>query len=557
MRWVIKFPQLAGVLSIAVAVTVAPYLAANLTSANVLHHFTDDAVAAVAHYSDADQSDFDSQQKLVGALLTQHGAVEAGARLLGRYTQQNERPGASTRYLLGQALYANGQLAEAGLAFQAAGLYDRLAFLKQSRALNAVYTDAQLAAFTSSAVAAANRALAEGDARITFELAMHARSIGGDDPTFISESYFLQARASQELGELGGAISYARQSLDIVPPEDVEDKRYRLIFDAAAHLTVQEGCQVNAENRLRALLLIYVVDRLPKSFDTCVTSLAAQMLSDASSLENAFVLRRQAAIQLEQGKLAQAEQLLDQAIARGLPPVWKAAMLVQTPGMMQPTYLVSDERLAGYEIDPFEVELGLPLDLILFYRANGEGLDIKRVTAINLAPNAGFEYQAPERCDLTDCQPLGFETDIYNNMTRADRRVFTDVVRPLMPNATTSMIVSQALTLNSRTGSDVLQSEASASMSSFRRSVKVGARYLQACWFKSNGGNGFVGRHWWGSNRTPPYDYLASEFKNPAWVYKSQVVQPPPDATGLQLWLIDFKSRGTSWFDGSLLVKLP
>jgi tetratricopeptide (TPR) repeat protein len=480
-----------------------------------------------------------------------------------RYLSGSPSPRPLTQYHLGWAYYRSGEHAKAGQAFLRAGLFQRISVLDRQGDLHSVYRPSQLYAFAESALAAAERAVDLNDYTTASDLMDHVYIGDFGDQELLAANYKVRSSLMLNLSRPHDAIAFARQSLDINPPQSAGDSRLQTIFQASAAIIQLHNCQTTLDNRIYALIVFYGFDLNNHNVsDRCLSRITQSLKQILSPLEWAYLLREEASRAINSGDSSSAESLLSEAQTFGLPSAWThvysfGASSAVSNTLLQPTFPVSDVLLAGYEIDPIQVELGIPLDVILFYREEADSVKLELLEAINLAPNPGFEFTAmADPCEFSGCQPLGFATDIYNGKDAPEIRSFVTVTRPVIARAGAPNVETQALLLRNTNAPLGKPASPSSSLTSFLRPVTP-SRYLHAGWVRSRGGNGFFGRYWHGTTRAEPYDYILGAYATDEWIHVSQVVQPPRDAKQMSQWLLNFRSLGDVFFDGSVWIRLP
>ncbi len=200
-------------------------------------------------------------------------------------------------------------------------------------------------------------------------------------------------------------------------------------------------------------------------------------------------------------------------------------------------------RLVRYEIDEERLAQDQPVDLNLywmplpgvepvpaenFYRqANGEWVQVIR-QARNLVPNGGFE------------QGDGF-SGLPNDLYKAppDTR---EVVADTREGQPTRVAVL-------KNGPQAPKS----SLVSASIAVSPKRLYLQAGWLRTSaGGQAFLGRLWL-PKATREY-FVESD--SPTWAYFEQMVQPPADATKVQIGAVNRAPAGQVYYDDLIFVEL-
>ena len=200
-------------------------------------------------------------------------------------------------------------------------------------------------------------------------------------------------------------------------------------------------------------------------------------------------------------------------------------------------------RLARYEVDEDRLARDEAADLRLywmplpgvepvpsrdFYRqANGEWVQVIRQVR-SLVPNGGFEQED----GLS-----GYPNDLYK--APADTR---GVVADTRNDQATKVAVL-------KNGGQAGQT----SLVSAPVAVNPKRLYLQAGWLRSDqGGEGYLGRVWLPKGA---YDYFVKS-DSPTWFHYQQIVQPPADATKIQIGAANIAPQGQVYYDDLIFVEL-
>lgn len=88
--------------------------------------------------------------------------------------------------------------------------------------------------------------------------------------------------------------------------------------------------------------------------------------------------------------------------------------------------------------------------------------------------------------------------------------------------------------------------------------LEADSLYLQTGWIRSLGGIGYYGRNWKGRDLELPqtHSYLAAGVKSNNWSHHSEVLEPPDNATHLQVWMLNVAPRGQVQFDDVILIRI-
>ena len=499
-------------------------------------------------------------RRLVGALLLSKGAVAESRRILEDYTNTVALEDKLAWFLLAKARSQLGDPIQAGYAYEKSGV---LLEVEQHKAVvKTIVGAAEVAQLESAILALANEAALHGDLIRASKYTQLVRGLSGDN--FVgAESYRIEATMALSVGEFYAAALAARQSLDILPPADNFDPRLKLLLEAADKIIQADQCQVTQDNLVFSLLVVYSPIFLP-SISQCADQFIESILDYLPAEEHPFLLIRKAAALFNQGQPERSFEFLQQAQSLDLPLAWSIDMFPQRsstgqPIVLHPTYPVNQEGLIGYEVDPLQVELGLPLDMILFYQKGKAPLkkilaiqnaDLLFYQTVNLSPDPGFEYAMLQRKTQAHEVLPAYARDIYGASSNAQQIVWAD--RPAVPGRDSKTVRSSVLTLTNQHNPFY-----KSGVASFDRLILPNQMYLQGGWIKSENGSGYIGRYWYGTARVPPYDYAIDNYRSANWLYVSQVVQSPADAYALDLWLLNFETPGDASFDNLVFIALP
>jgi tetratricopeptide (TPR) repeat protein len=230
-------------------------------------------------------------------------------------------------------------------------------------------------------------------------------------------------------------------------------------------------------------------------------------------------------------------------------PQWQAKVAANGPLVPIGQTLDSGWTLLGYSTDETSLVSAEPTLLVAYWQgpigamagSTSEGwIDLHDGNwlhvisdATNLTPNGTFENGLS-----------GWETDLFS-----------------APPWTRQLTVTQRSGFTTTIG--VLTNTLEFSSTSFLSSVlPVVPRtvYLQSGWLNGSSGRGYIGRVWEGDfpSETELQDsYIAAAEQPGSWRRYAGVAEPPPGATGVQVWLLNYLSEGVSSFDDILFVPIP
>jgi len=504
----------------------------------------------------------------MGSLLLYHGEFRESLAYLQDYVVDHQFDRIAW-FQIAKAYYGMGNLVEAGNAYEKAGI---LKALEQPTSPLSIYVRTAQSSIEAKEVEVIALAMARESERLqkSSEAARYARlaRMWSNDSGVIAETLHVESAAELLAGNYKPSIVAARRSMDISCPHGRADERFRLLCQAATNLAQENACQGPQESEsLLFLLPLYCTDyvALPS---TCAESIFESALTNLPSAIHPYLMLRRAMLAIRDGHCEQAGAWLETAMKHGLPPAWSVVLLsggatLIQDNHLQPTYPLDDEELLGYEIDPVQVELGLPLDMVLFYRkgfapASGTvpvpGADLYFYQAVNMAPDPGSEYFALDGCNPLECQPLAYSdtySDSYVYLYNWQPDVYQVVrrARPLRPEQPESESTSTVLLLTNRHFMPY------STLWALNRPVTPETGALQAGWVRSDQGSGYILTRW---TADPNGDeHTVSAYADNRWAYVSRVVQAPPDAEGVALAVSNYNAPGDVWFDGLLFVVLP
>jgi tetratricopeptide (TPR) repeat protein len=206
----------------------------------------------------------------------------------------------------------------------------------------------------------------------------------------------------------------------------------------------------------------------------------------------------------------------------------------------------------GYRCDEASLSQGKPTPLWLYWRGSdgsyagdesegwynlGDGLWIQIVEdAHNLIFDGGFDLS------LLQGNAMAFPYDIYSS-SPANREVVTEK----FVNDKETAVALLNNTLDNMT-----------SFTSYLIPVDVNALYLQTGWIKSEGGKAYIGRRWLGC--TPRgqglYSYVVLNATHTDWRHYAGLGEPLSGSRWAEVWLLNFKSSGSAYFDDVNFVKI-
>ncbi|NOZ71019.1 MAG: hypothetical protein GXP38_03755, partial [Chloroflexi bacterium] len=207
--------------------------------------------------------------------------------------------------------------------------------------------------------------------------------------------------------------------------------------------------------------------------------------------------------------------------------------------------------LLGYKGIEEDLASGEPTLLVLFWKSppggpvpgkpddGWEELDdgqwLQRITVANLLTNGDFEKGEENGV------PVGYPGNIYKTNPAVKKTVTTERNGR---NTTVGVLENN-------------ETDMSTGFVSTGFKVLPDTDYLLAGWIRSEG-NAYLGWRWSGElqkgNRG--YDYIAAKERSGEWRHYSGLVEPISGAQDVRIWLLNFKSTGTVYFDDVIFVPI-
>lgn len=408
------------------------------------------------------------------------------------------------------------------------------------------------------------------------------------------KSLFL-ARQAREQGDTADAIRYLRTALTCGLPElgDIVYEEYEQELERALavyfeHRWLSEG---QAKWALKAAKYYWRTGEYIRAFELAVAALNTGELSlapkgEALLLEAMGMESRgdlQTAVALYEHALSYNPRLVEAylrliELSKRIGDFEQAALWTQRLERLEPLYDVNQtlplrggmfrrsagdgpgewlwaeipvaERwtLMGYDIDEDLLEDGTRVPVTLFWRLpagttpEGENWHqagdhwLQIVEAVNLVPNAGFEWDMPADKVL----PTGFPFLSYPGQSLANQAIG---VTERADQRT------QVLELKNTNGVTTV------GLRSLGCEVTDGF-YLQGGWLRTIDARANLGRYWLGSNLS--YDYVVSPHSSslPQWTHWAAITRPAPDAQKIQVFLLSWNNSGRVQFDNLVMFKL-
>ena len=352
---------------------------------------------------------------------------------------------------------------------------------------------------------------------------------------------------------------------DVKPPIGTNDERLQRLYESATALAQANNCSFDNNNPLASLTAIYAAP-VTLLDSGCMHSLMESTLPQLLAPERGYLVLRNAIWNLRRGASEKALVDFESAEGLGVSKAWRYAFCGETcaprsTAKLAPSHILNDNIYLGFDIDPIQMTLGVPLDVILYQKLDRQGQDVDIVvhTTPNLAPNAGFEFGSTEpTCAMQPCISAGYEFDMYSPQGEELSQYTHHIVlaeRPATGGPNGQAVSSKVLNLGNPVP-DVL-AKTSSSLISYKRQVDDDKRYLQAAWMRSDSGNAFLGYEWASEKDSRQHEYTASDPDNSDWQYFSGIHVPNPSTSAVRLWLINYNAAGSVEFDDLLFIQLP
>lgn len=499
----------------------------------------------------------ESKRALVSAVFLASNEPKRSIDLLSIDTKQSaSSSGYRQPVLKAMAFLRLGKLGMAGESFQKAGFTNYLDTLI-SKGEN--YPD--VPQIISVTLAVAQSSAAQGDiaqAKRYVEYVLKASKAN----SIKAHALHVQSIALAYENSYIEAYKALRYSMDIEPPTEIDDERFETLYGISKSLVKENGCQVNqwrGIERIGALTYIYLSNE-SNSTDICRQKLIRFIDRWTNASERGYIRLQLAKSALDLGELQSADALLSLAESDGVPRIWRRALKFDysskssTSVTEVPTYpLPGSLEWEGYELDPLQLELGLPIDLVLLpSRSETDNRIVEIRQVFNLAPNPGFEFEYT--CPETACILKGYEKDIYHQELPKQGYVVQQLIRPFSPIRPVERFESSVLTLNNREVAVGPTLKPSLGLESFTRYIKPNSECLQGGWIASQGGNGFLGRLWRSGNNSHEYSFVVGQYNKMHWEYLSEWIKTPLAMNLSSVWILNFDTYGDVSFDQMLFA---
>lgn len=202
-------------------------------------------------------------------------------------------------------------------------------------------------------------------------------------------------------------------------------------------------------------------------------------------------------------------------------------------------------ELTGFDqLDKMALDKGIPMELNLYWMhilPSGEKqIYIETRQVYNLVPNAGFEWEIDSGTGL----PFGFQNGTQLGGDDRYYQLFID-------EGTKETVVSLDNKLRSTT--DIF---------SLPVAIQQGHSYLLSGNLRVDEqrlGAAYLGVYWLGTQNKQPTreNWIIPGARSKTWVNVAGILQPPKDATGTQVWMMNHSQPlGQVWFDNLLLVEI-
>lgn len=196
--------------------------------------------------------------------------------------------------------------------------------------------------------------------------------------------------------------------------------------------------------------------------------------------------------------------------------------------------------LEAIKYDQPALERGPLVPVQLFWLRGDEKRFKQDWLAVNLAPNAGFEWEIAGAVEM----PLGWPSDMYGAPDSAHM-----LAREWRNDAQSQVAALKNSKLNRKS-----------SLIGPFIAVQAEETYLQVGSMRSADGLGYIGRQWLGPrHRSDPlgYDYVAGTVSEPTWRAYAGLARAPAEAHYAEPWLLNYDAEGEVFFDDILFAHLP
>lgn len=453
------------------------------------------------------------------------------------------------RDILFRSYAATGSYADAAIVAQSAG---QLRLFEKEGVSPELRTSAPLAhrhALQLTYLRLSESALDRQDADVALTNAQQAYRLTPDSALNGNALYVL-ARAYALKDDLRLALTYVRLSGNVLPWKGWTDGRIGFASRIVAVMSQRDGCQAQTERVQLALLTLYLGERTRTVDAICAERMWQSALQLSSPPYRPYLHLLAARLAIAQGDLTRATLAFHRAESAGLSLAWQSALLsqqsMQVPTEAVPTFPVNDRNLVGFDIDLIAYDLGLPMSVILYERAANK-VQLGAYEVINLAPTIFGREDGLSECDRVDCLAESYSQEMYG----APRSAYTTqtIKRPAWPSdPDTHGGIALVLdnTSSARTG-----------LSTFDRYAPPNTRFLQAAWARSIAGKAYIGRRFREGDQPGDYDYVLTDYADDRWIFATEVIESPAQSASVELWQLNFDTRGQALFSGALMFQLP
>ena len=193
--------------------------------------------------------------------------------------------------------------------------------------------------------------------------------------------------------------------------------------------------------------------------------------------------------------------------------------------------------LESFSYDQEALEWGPIVPVRLHWKNDKKEVQIQHRLIANLAPNAGFEWGMDG-----EKGPWGYTKSVYNEGLSC---------RSLVQDKRAGKHTTVAVLANS-------QEHRNSSYSSEAIRLEPGKLYLQGGRIHSPTAMGYLGRLWGGRDLDIEllFDYIVGTLQNDDWKFYSTPIRLPKGAEHLDIWMLNYNSEGSVFFDDMMLFEV-
>jgi len=229
-------------------------------------------------------------------------------------------------------------------------------------------------------------------------------------------------------------------------------------------------------------------------------------------------------------------------------PQWQAEMVQLGPLVSVQEEVQDDWTLLGYSTNEAQLARGDTTPLVLYWQGpagavpgalGGGWVDLQGGAWLQVLPAAASITAGGDFEEGFDPWP----GDIFGAPAAA--RQLTVTVRSGYTTTVAALVNSATYT--------------SSSLIAELQPITPDTIYLQAGWLRSQGGRGYIGRFWYGDLAPEEQgdSYIVGGGENANWAHYAGVAVPPAGSAEVEVWLLNYESEGTAYFDDLILAPVP